>query len=100
MSSDPSIYLDDYTIRDGFLFRATKLCIPRISVRDFLVLELHVGGLAGHFGRDKTIEEVERQFYWPTLKRDVAKIISQCRTCQVAKHRKGLYTPFPVPSCP
>ena len=103
LSSNPSISLDDYTIREGFLFRATKLCIPRTSVRDFLVWEIHAGGLAGHFGRDKTIEEVERQFYWPTLKRDVAKIVSQCRTCQVAKHRKqntGLYTPLPVPSCP
>uniref|UniRef100_A0A2N9EPA1 Chromo domain-containing protein n=1 Tax=Fagus sylvatica TaxID=28930 RepID=A0A2N9EPA1_FAGSY len=65
---------------------ANKLCIPRTSVRDFLVWELHAGGLAGHFGRDKTIEEVERQFYWPGLKRDVAKIIGHCRQCQLAKH--------------
>ncbi|GFZ19564.1 hypothetical protein Acr_28g0002690 [Actinidia rufa] len=76
LSSNPSISLDDYTIREGFLFRATKLCIPRTSVRDFLVCEIHAGGLAGHFGRDKTIKKVERQFYWPTLKRDVAKIVS------------------------
>ncbi|GFZ15624.1 hypothetical protein Acr_25g0000330 [Actinidia rufa] len=95
LSSNPSISLDDYTIREGFLFRATKLCIPRTSVRDFLVWEIHAGDLAGHFGRDKTIEEVERQFYWPTLKRDVAKIVSQCRTCQVAKHRH-----FDVPTDP
>ncbi|GFY91156.1 hypothetical protein Acr_07g0013520 [Actinidia rufa] len=103
LSSNPSISLDDYIIREGFLFRATKLCIPRTSMRDFLVWEIHAGGLAGHFGRDKTIEEDERQFYWPTLKRDVAKIVPQCRTCQVAKHRKqntGLYTPLPVPDCP
>jgi hypothetical protein len=67
------------------------------------VWEVHAGGLSGHFGRDKTIEEVERQFYWPSLKRDVAKIIDQCRKCQLAKHRKqntGLYTPLPVPNCP
>ena len=68
LSSDPSISLDDYTIREGFLFRAPKLCIPRTSVRDFLVWEIHAGGLARHFGHDKTIEEVESPFYWPTLK--------------------------------
>lgn len=34
-------------------------------------------GLLGHFGHDKTIEEVERQFYWPSLKRDVANLIGQ-----------------------
>ena len=58
------------------------------------------GGLASHFGRDKTIEEVQRQFYWLGLKRGIAKIVGQCRTYQLAKHRKqntGLYTPLPVP---
>ena len=73
-------------------------------MRDFLVWEIHAGDLAGHFfGRDKTIEEVERQFYWPGLKRGVAKIVGQCRTCQLAKHRKqntGLYTLLPMPNRP
>ena len=65
--------------------------------------ELHAGGLAGHFGRDKTTEEVERQFYWLGLKHDVAKIIGHCHQCQLAKHHKqnvGLYTPLPVPNRP
>ena len=95
--------MDDYTLQDGYLFKANKLCIPRSSVRDFLVWEIHAGGLANHFGRDKTIEEVERQFYWPSLKRGVANIVGQCRTCQLAKHRKqntGLYTPLPMPNRP
>uniref|UniRef100_A0A2N9IG07 RNA-directed DNA polymerase n=1 Tax=Fagus sylvatica TaxID=28930 RepID=A0A2N9IG07_FAGSY len=103
LSSAPHPTIEDYTIQNGYLFKANKLCIPRTSVRDFLVWELHAGGLAGHFGRDKTIEEVERQFYWPGLKRDVAKIIGHCRQCQLAKHRKqnvGLYTPLPVPDRP
>ncbi|XP_030950157.1 uncharacterized protein LOC115974080 [Quercus lobata] len=52
--------VDDFILRDGYLFKANKLCIPRTSVRDFLVWEVHAGGLSGHFGRDKTIEEVER----------------------------------------
>jgi hypothetical protein len=103
LSSAPHPTIEDYTIQDGYLFKANKLCIPRTSVRDFLVWELHAGGLVGHFGRDKTIEEVKRQFYWPGLKRDVAKIIGHCRQCQLAKHRKqnvGLYTPLPVPDRP
>ena len=95
--------VDDFILRDGYLFKASKLCIPCTSIRDFLVWEVHAGGLSGHFGCDKTIEEVERQFYWPSLKRDVAKIIGQCRQCQLAKHCKqntGLYTPLPVPHRP
>lgn len=67
--------LDDYTFQDGYLFKANKLCIPRSLVRDLLVWEIHAGDLAGHFGRDKTIEEVERQSYWPGLKRGIVKIV-------------------------
>ena len=67
--------LDDYTRQEGYLFKANKLCIPRLLVRDFLVWEIHARGLVSHFGRDKTIEEVERQFYWPGLKKVVAKIV-------------------------
>ena len=95
--------LNDYTLQDGYLFKANKLCIPRSSVRDFLVCETRARGLASHFGRKKTIEVVECQFYWPGLKRGIAKIVGQCHTCQLAKHRKqnaSLYTPLPVPGHP
>lgn len=73
--------------------------MPNTYVREQVIWELHSGGAAGHFGRDKSIAIVEDRFHWPSLKRDVAKIISQCRTCQVCKGRKkntGLYTPLPV----
>ena len=63
LSNAPRPILDDYTLQDGYLFKANKSYIPWSSVRDFLVWEIHAGGLVGHFGRDKTIEESERQFY-------------------------------------
>ena len=49
---------------------------------------MHAGCLAGHFERDKTIALVEDRFYWPYLKRDVARIVVQCRTCQITKAKK------------
>ena len=78
----------------------TKLCIPRTSFRDLLIWEMHVGGLAGHFGRDKTIALVEDRFYWPSRKKDVVRIVAQCKACQLAKAKKqniGICTPLPVP---
>ena len=42
---------------------------------------------------------MKRQFYWPGLKKGVAKIVGQCRTCQLAKYRKqntSLYMPLPM----
>ena len=38
--------INGYTLRDGFLFLGRKLCIPQTSFREFLVWELHAGGLA------------------------------------------------------
>ena len=102
LSNAPWPILDDYTLKDGYLFKANKLRIPWSSVRDFLDWEIHVGGFAGHFGQEKTIKEVERQFYWLSLRRGVSKIVGQCCTCQLAKHRKqntSLYMPLPVLDC-
>ena len=93
----------DYLRTEGYLFFKNRLCVPRTSLRDQLTWECHSGGLAGHFGRDKTITAVEHQFYWPSLKRDVGNIVAQCRVCAFAKQvRKnvGLYTPLPVPTRP
>ncbi|RVW76445.1 Transposon Tf2-12 polyprotein [Vitis vinifera] len=67
---------------------------------DFQILE---GRNGWTFGRDKTIALVENRFFWPSLKKDVWKVIKQCRACQVGKGSKkntGLYTPLPIPSKP
>ena len=50
LSNAPWPILDNYTLQNGYLFKANKLCIPRSLVRDFLVWEIHARGLAGHFG--------------------------------------------------
>jgi hypothetical protein len=65
-------------------------------MREFLIWETHAGGLSGYFGRNKTIEEVEHQFLWSSLKGDVAKLVGQCRTCQLAKHRKQYWSLHPI----
>ena len=93
----------EYTLLDGYLFKENRLCVPKTSVRDFLIWEIHAGGLAGHFGRNKTILAMEDQFHWPGLKRQVAQVVARCRTCAVGKQQRqntGLYTPLPVPDCP
>ena len=68
-----------------------------------ILAEAHGGALGGHFGRDKTLALVQANFYWPKLKRDVDRLVKQCRVCHLAKTRSqnsGLYTPLPVPKAP
>ncbi|KAJ9563965.1 hypothetical protein OSB04_009125 [Centaurea solstitialis] len=91
-----------YFIQDGFLFKNNKLCIPKGSIRELLIREVHGGGLAGHFGINKTLGVLHKHFYWPHMEGDVTALIARCATCHEAKSQfhQGLYTPLPVPSQP
>jgi hypothetical protein len=103
LHNDPKPTEVEYNLHEGYLFKGTRLCIPQSSLREFIIRELHSGGIAGHFGRDKTLNLVEDRFFWPQLRRDVQITIKHCRTCQLAKGNKtnaGLYTPLPIPEQP
>lgn len=67
--------LGDYVVEDGYLFKGLRLCIPRSSLLDKMVRELHSSNLSGHVGRDKTIAGLKEPYYWPQLKRDVGKFV-------------------------
>lgn len=94
---------NQFFIHNGFLFKGKQLCVPNCSLREAIIREAHGGGLAGHFGRDKTSSMVQENFYWPKLVQDVEKIVRRCATCQKAKmhgSNAGLYTPLPIPTAP
>ena len=93
----------DYYRHEGFLFKGSRLCVPQSSIRELLVREALGGGLMGYFGITKTLEVLHSHFYWPHMKRDVARICERCVKCRHAKSRvnpHGLYTPLPIPSSP
>ena len=56
---------DEYFIQEGMLFKGMQLCIHRSSMRSNLIKEKHCGGLAGHFGIDKTLSLAKDKYYWP-----------------------------------
>ncbi|KAI4313074.1 hypothetical protein MLD38_037849 [Melastoma candidum] len=95
--------IDRFHQVNGFLFRDSKLCIPKSSTRELLIREVHGGGIVGHFGVDKTLAMLQEHFYWPRMEKQVRGLIARCATCQQAKSRvqpQGLYTPLPVPERP
>lgn len=77
LEKGPKEKTKDYLLVDNLLFYDQRLCIPHTSLNDFLIWEVHAGGLSDHFGRDKTITSISYQFFWPTLKQDITNIVPQ-----------------------
>lgn len=74
-----------FFLQDGYLFKGNCLCIPHCSLRNFIIIEAHGSGLAGHFGRDKMLAIVKENFYWPKMEKDVMQHLERCRTCHIPR---------------
>ncbi|KAK1608403.1 hypothetical protein QYE76_032076 [Lolium multiflorum] len=46
----------------------------RSKYKRYSTKESHVGGLMGHFGREKTLLMLANHFYWPKMRRDVDRV--------------------------
>jgi hypothetical protein len=80
-----------YVLQDSLFYRANKLCVPASSVRLLFLQEAHRGGLMGHFGVKKIEDVLAAHFFWPKMRRNVERYVSQLNP-------HGLYMPLSVPS--
>ena len=64
----------------------------------------HDSKVAGHFGQDKTIELIRRNFWWPKMDEQIIQYIQSCTNCQQDKSRRhkkyGLLSPLELPHAP
>lgn len=68
----------DYTIRNGWLYKLNLLCVPQSEDHLLFIKEAHASSCGGHFGITKTVQNLQHQFYWPSLQRRVEKFIRAC----------------------
>ena len=72
--------------KDGMLFRKDKVWIPNDPGLCMEIMEAeHDSQVAGHMGMDKTIEMVDRNFYWPEMAKDIEDYVRSCEDCQKNK---------------
>jgi uncharacterized membrane protein len=96
---------EHFTIEDNLLHYKQRLYIPESDeVKLQIAAADHDSKCAGHFGIDKTVELVTRNFYWPKMTEWVSDYVRSCHQCQEnksARHAKyGLLQPLEMPHAP
>lgn len=80
-----------------------RLFVPK-SVRSQVLQWGHSSRLACHPGKIRTLEFLQRRFWWPTIKEDTKSFVTACPTCNQGKvsHRspQGLLHPLAIPRRP
>ncbi len=102
------ISFSDFSLQDDVLCRTvaiskevvTQLVIP-VALVD-VVLRLLYDISAGHPGSDRTLAAARGKYYWPTMRIDVEKHISQCVSCAQTKGTTSTapILEYPLPAGP
>ncbi|QRW23180.1 Retrotransposable element Tf2 protein [Rhizoctonia solani] len=84
----------DYEMEAGLLFYQGRIVVPDVgTLRTDLLNIFHDSPLAGHPGRQRTLELVSRTYYWPGIRADTYWHVDSCETCQ--RIRKPKYASIP-----
>ena len=84
-------------LRNGVLYvkpsgnqkQAKSRLVAPPHIRTLILEYLHTHRTAGHLGIKKTQDNVRRRFWWPGLKKDVARWCRVCEQCQRRNLRNG-----------
>jgi transposase InsO family protein len=90
-------------VYNGIAYHRNKMFIPSTELQIEILKHRHDGKAAGHFGIRKTIELVERDFWWPNLRSFVAEYVKTCDCIRskASRHKAlGTLQPLPIPSRP
>jgi hypothetical protein len=73
----------------GVWYKGKQLVVPdHDNLRDFVLEHMHDHPYSGHPGRHRTLQAVQRMFWWPKLVRDIETHVNKCLSCQ--KTRSGV----------
>lgn len=61
-----------------------KVWVPT-GLRQQIISDAHQPSSAAHGGTDKTIDLIQRYYFWPRLFSEVRQFVEQCETCKETK---------------
>ncbi|KAK8934587.1 hypothetical protein KSP39_PZI014471 [Platanthera zijinensis] len=77
---------DQFSWDNGLLRRNGRVCIPSVGkLREELMYEAHFAKYSVHPGSTKMYRDMKKLFWWPGLKKDVARYVAECNTCALVK---------------
>lgn len=86
----------------GLLKYQGRLWIPLYEpLTTAIIQSIHDATVAGHPGRDATLAQIARNYFWPGISKTVKRFCKNCHVCgrsSIWRHQKlGLLKPLPVP---
>ena len=88
---------------DGSVWLRNRICVPDQSdLKLEIMQEAHSTPYTVHPGSTKMYHDIKGNFWWPNMKREIAKFVLECPICQQVKvdHQKpaGLLQPLKIPT--
>ena len=92
----------DCRVMNGRIYYRDRLFVPPDDeLRTQIIYRTHSTGPAGHPGRVKTVDLINRSYWWPRMSRNVATYVQACDMCFRTKASRsapqGFLQPLPVP---
>ena len=80
-----------------------RICVPDIpEIKEIILREAHQTPYSIHPGSTKMYMDLKGIFWWNNMKKEIAKYVSECHTCQrvKAEHQSpaGKLQPLPIPT--
>jgi hypothetical protein len=68
---------------EGVLWYQGRICVPNIKeLKDKIFCEAHESSYSIHPGGNKMYHDLKATYWWYGMKRDIAKYVALCNTCQ------------------
>jgi hypothetical protein len=87
---------------EGVLWFKDKLVVPKkATLKKKILDEAHTSRYSIHPGSTKMYHDLRQQFWWKRMKRETARYVLECDTCQKVKvdymKPEGLLQPLSIP---
>src|SRR5258706_3870304 len=101
-----------FRVDTGFILHLNDLGKPQLVLPEVIHKGERIPGIMiknahiilGHLGFQKTLEYIQRYYWWSTMVKDTEKFISSCEICQTTKwtsqQMPGLLHQLPIPDTP